>query len=195
MATVALGLILENIVLFSFGKDPRGQPSPLLQQSFEFSGLRLNALQVLIPTIGFAMAGALAVAMRWTKTGKSLLAIAQHPGAARLMGIDSEKLIGLAFALAGIFAGIAGILIAPLYTVSAGMGTIFGIKAFAAAILGGIDSAAGVMAGGLLLGIIEALLITAFGSTYAQMFSFGLTIVVLAVRPVGLFGKRAVNKV
>ena len=91
--------------------------------------------------------------------------------------------------------GIAGMLIAPLYTVSAGMGTIFGIKAFAAAILGGIDSAWGVMAGGLVLGIIEALLVTTFGSTYAQMFSFGLTILVLTIKPAGLFGRSAVKKI
>lgn len=195
MATVALGLILENIVLFSFGKDPRGQTSPLLQQSLEFSGIRVNTLQLLIPAVGFAIALTLALGMRLTATGKALLAIAQNRNAARLMGIDSEKMIGLAFALAGIFAGVAGILIAPLYTVSAGMGTVFGIKAFAAAILGGIESATGVMLGGLLLGILEAFMVTAFGSTYAQMLSFGLTIIVLAVRPVGLFGKREVNKV
>ncbi len=195
MATVALGLILENIVLFTFGKDPRGMSSPLLQMGFDLAGLRISFLQILIPIVGFSIALGLALVMRYTKIGKALLAIAQNPSAARLMGIHTEKTISLAFALAGVFAGIAGILIAPLYTVSAGMGTIFGIKAFAAAILGGIDSAAGVMAGGLLLGITEAILVTAFGSTYAQMFSFALTIAVLAIRPVGLFGRKGVNKI
>lgn len=195
MATVALGLILENIVLFTFGKDPRGMSSPLLQMGIDLAGLRISFLQILIPVVGFSIALSLALVMRFTKIGKALLAIAQNPSAARLMGIHTEKTISLAFALAGVFAGIAGIMIAPLYTVSAGMGTIFGIKAFAAAILGGIDSAAGVMAGGLILGITEAILVTAFGSTYAQMFSFALTIVVLAIRPVGLFGRKGVNKI
>lgn len=195
MATVALGLILENIVLFTFGKDPRGMSSPLLQKGIDLAGLRISFLQILIPIVGFSIALGLALVMRFTKIGKALLAIAQNPSAARLMGIHTEKTISLAFALAGVFAGIAGIMIAPLYTVSAGMGTIFGIKAFAAAILGGIDSAAGVMAGGLILGITEAILVTAFGSTYAQMFSFALTIVVLAIRPVGLFGRKGVNKI
>ena len=195
MATVALGLILENIVLFTFGKDPRGMSSPLLQMGIDLAGLRISFLQILIPIVGFSIALGLALVMRFTKIGKALLAIAQNPSAARLMGIHTEMTISLAFALAGVFAGIAGIMIAPLYTVSAGMGTIFGIKAFAAAILGGIDSAAGVMAGGLILGITEAILVTAFGSTYAQMFSFALTIVVLAIRPVGLFGRKGVNKI
>jgi branched-chain amino acid transport system permease protein len=195
MATVALGLILENIVLFTFGKDPRGMSSPLLQMGVNVAGLRISFLQILIPIVGFSISLGLALVMRFTKIGKALLAIAQNPSAARLMGIHTEKTISMAFALAGVFAGIAGIMIAPLYTVSAGMGTIFGIKAFAAAILGGIDSAAGVMAGGLILGITEAILVTAFGSTYAQMFSFALTIVVLTIRPVGLFGRKGVNKI
>jgi branched-chain amino acid transport system permease protein len=94
MATVALGLILENIVLFTFGKDPRGQSSSLLQQGFDLGGLRLNALQVLIPVAGFGLALILTLTMRLTATGKSLLAISQNRDAAKLMGVDSEKMIG-----------------------------------------------------------------------------------------------------
>ena len=195
MATVALGLILENVVLFTFGKDPRGMSSPLLQVGITLGSLRVSALQLLIPVVGFGIAICLALLMRFTHLGKSLLAIALNIQAARLMGINTGRYIALAFAISGVFAGIAGVLIAPLYTVSAGMGTIFGIKAFAAAILGGIDSAAGVMAGGVLLGVIEAILVTTLGSTYAQMFSFGLTIVVLAFKPVGLFGRSGVKKI
>lgn len=195
MATVALGLILENIVLFTFGKDPRGLSSPLLNISIEIGGLRVTALQALIPVVGFVIALGLSMLMRKASLGKSMLAVAQNRDASRLMGIHVEKSIALAYGIAGIFAGIAGILIAPLYTVSAGMGTLFGIKAFAAAILGGIESPGGVMAAGLLLGITEAVMITVFGSTYAQMFSFGLTILVLALKPNGLFGRAAVKKI
>lgn len=195
MATVALGLILENIVLFTFGKDPRGLSSPLLNISIEIGGLRVTALQALIPVVGFVIALGLSMLMRKASFGKSMLAVAQNRDASRLMGIHVEKSIASAYGIAGIFAGIAGILIAPLYTVSAGMGTLFGIKAFAAAILGGIESPGGVMAAGLLLGITEAVMITVFGSTYAQMFSFGLTILVLALKPNGLFGRAAVKKI
>jgi branched-chain amino acid transport system permease protein len=75
------------------------------------------------------------------------------------------------------------------------MGTLFGIKAFAVAILGGLDSAVGVMVAGVLMGLLEALIITVFGSTYAQMFSFGITIVALCIRPNGLFGRVAIKKI
>lgn len=195
MATVALGLILENVVLFTFGKDSRGMASSLLQINVVLFDVRVNALQLLIPVAGFSIALLLGLFIKSTTRGKSLAAIALNPSAARLMGIHTEKYIAFAFSLSGVLAGIAGMLIAPLYTVSAGMGTIFGIKAFAAAILGGIDSAWGVMAGGLVLGVIEALLVTTFGSTYAQMFSFGLTILVLTIKPAGLFGRTAVKKI
>lgn len=195
MATVALGLILENVVLFTFGKDPRGLSSPLLDIGMQVAGLRVTALQALIPVVGFTIAVGLGLVMRKSRVGKSMLAIAQNRDAARLMGIHGEKSVALAYGVAGLFAGIAGILIAPLFTVSAGMGTLFGIKAFAVAILGGIDSPGGVMTAGLLLGIAEALMVTMFGSTYAQMFSFGLAIVVLTIKPHGLFGHAAVKKI
>ena len=195
MATVALGLILENLVLFTFGKDPRGLSSPLLNLGFDIGGLRVTALQALIPAVGFGIGLGLSLVLRKTNIGKALLAISQNRDASRLMGINVEKSVSLAYGLAGVFAGIAGILIAPLFTVSAGMGTVFGIKAFAAAILGGIESSTGVMAAGLLLGVAEATMITLVGSTYAQMFSFGLTILVLAIKPNGLFGRGGVKKI
>ena len=111
------------------------------------------------------------------------------------MAIDPSRIISLSYAVSGAFAGVAGILIAPLYTVSAGMGTMFGIKAFAAAILGGIGGAWSVMLGGIALGLAEALIVAWVGSTYAQLIAFVLVIVVLAVRPIGLFGRAVALKV
>ena len=94
-----------------------------------------------------------------------------------------------------LLAGIAGVLIAPLFNVNADMGTLFGLKAFAVAILGGITSAWGVMAAGLLFGIAEALITTTLGSSYTQILSFALVIVALALRPSGLFGRTEAKKV
>jgi branched-chain amino acid transport system permease protein len=196
MATVALGLILENVVLFTFGKDPRGMPaSSLAAEAFSAGGLRVSVLQVTIPVVGVAIAIALAVLTRYTRMGKSMLAIVQNPDAARLMGIDVRKAIVAAYAVSGLFAGVAGLLIAPLFTVSSSMGTLFGIKAFAVAILGGIGNPWGVMLAGLIYGSAESLITAAFGSTYTQILTFGLVIVALALRPDGLFGRAGVKKV
>jgi branched-chain amino acid transport system permease protein len=90
---------------------------------------------------------------------------------------------------------VAGVLIAPLFNVNADMGTLFGLKAFAVAILGGITSAWGVMAAGLLFGITEALITTTLGSGFTQILSFSLVIVALALKPSGLFGRVATKKV
>ena len=111
------------------------------------------------------------------------------------MGIDVERVIVSAFALSGLLAGAAGILVAPLFTISSTMGTLFGIKAFAVAILGGINSAWGVVIAGLIYGIAEAMITSLLGSTYTQIVTFGLVILALAVMPNGLLGRSEVKKV
>jgi branched-chain amino acid transport system permease protein len=196
MATVAMGIVLENIVLFTFGKDPRGMPpSPLTTEFFYLADLKIQILQVVIPVAGLSIALALHLFSHRTKYGKALLAVVQNPDAARLMGINVTVSITAAFAISGLFAGIAGILIAPLFIISSGMGTLFGIKAFAVAILGGITNAWGVMVAGLVYGLVEALITALLGSTYTQIVTFALIIVALALRPHGLFGRAAVKKV
>ena len=124
-----------------------------------------------------------------------MLAVVQNRDAARLMGIPIRRVVALAFALSALFAGIAGVLIAPLFNVHSDMGTLFGLKAFAVAILGGIGSAWGVMVAGLLFGVVEALITSTLGSGYTQILSFALVIVALALRPNGLFGRAEVKKV
>jgi branched-chain amino acid transport system permease protein len=195
MSTVAVGIILENVVLFTFGKEPRRPSSALASESFDIFGLGVFPLQLLIPVIGLAVALGLHLASKRTRSGKAMLAVVQNPDAARLMGIDVTKAVALAFAASTMFAGIAGILIAPLFNVSAEMGTLFGIKAFAVAILGGIMSPWGVMLAGLIYGVGEALITALFGSAYTQVAAFTLVIVALAFRPDGLFGRAAVKKV
>ena len=196
LATVAMGLILENVVLFAFGKDPRGMPSSVLtSEGFELAGLRVTLLQVVIPLVGFGIAIALNTFVGRSAAGKAMLAVAQNRDAARLMGINVSLVVTGAFALSGVFAGVAGMLIAPLYTVSAGMGTLFGIKAYAAAILGGLGNPWGVMLAGVLLGAAESVITAGFGSTWTQMLSFALVIVALAWKPHGLFGRAGVKKV
>jgi branched-chain amino acid transport system permease protein len=191
MATVAGGIL----ALFTFGKEPRQFDSSLVNLKIEWFSGNLSALQLLIPVAGAAIALALYLVRRYTRLGKVLEACVQNPRAARLMGINVNRVVAIAFAVSTVLAGVAGLLIAPLFSVSAEMGMLFGLKAFAVAILGGIGSAGGVFAAGLLFGLAEALITLYFGSAFTQIVTFALVILALAIRPDGLFGSRALVKV
>jgi branched-chain amino acid transport system permease protein len=193
MATVALGIVADNTVLFTFGKEPRG--FNVFQGGVQIAGINVPWLQIAIPVVGFALAAGLYFFSRRTQTGKAMLAVVQNRDAARLMGINITLVVSAAYAASTLFAGAAGIMIAPLFNVHSDMGTLFGLKAFAVAILGGITSAWGVMLAGLIFGITEAMITSLLGSAYTQILSFALVIVVLALRPNGLFGRAEVKKV
>ena len=195
MATVAGGILVDNLALFTFGKEPRQFASSLLTLNVDVFGSSVGVLQLLIPLAGAAIALALYLVRRYTRLGKVLEACVQNPRAAMLMGINVNRVVAIAFAVSTVFAGVAGLLIAPLFSVNAEMGMLFGLKAFAVAILGGISSAGGVFTAGLLFGLTEALITLYFGSAFTQILTFSLVILALAIRPNGLFGSQAVVKV
>lgn len=195
MATVAGGLVLDNAAMFVFGKEPRSFPSPLAAQVVDVFGARVYPLQVLIPVFCTGLALALHLLSRRTARGRALLAVVQNPVAARLVGIDVRRAIAWSFAASTLLAGIAGLLIAPLVSVTAEMGTLFGIKAFAVAIVGGIASAPGVVVAGLAYGVVEALATGLIGSSWTQIAVFAAVILSLAIRPNGLFGAARLRKV
>jgi branched-chain amino acid transport system permease protein len=195
IATVALGIVADNAALFTFGKEPRGLVLPWAGGSMQVLGVGVSPLQAIIPAVGLGLAAALHLVSRRTRIGKALLAVVQNRDAAQLVGINVPIAISLAFAVSTIFAGAAGILIAPLSNVHSEMGTLFGLKAFAVAILGGITSAWGVMLAGLLFGVVEALITALLGSAYTQIVTFSLVIAALAIAPNGIFGRAEVKKV
>ena len=195
MATVALGIIADNTVLFTFGKEPRGFVLPWASEGLTVLGIHVSKMQLAIPVAGLALAALLHWFSRKTKYGKAMLAVVQNADAARLMGINVPLAVMAAYALSTVFAGAAGIMIAPLFNVHSDMGTLFGLKAFAVAILGGITSAWGVMLAGLLFGVVESLITALLGSAYTQILTFTLVIVVLAIMPSGLFGRAELKKV
>jgi branched-chain amino acid transport system permease protein len=195
MATVAGGIVLDNLVLFTFGKEPRGFPSVLATKPVQIFGAGVYPLQLVIPVAGVAIAILLQVVFSRTRLGKALLAVVQNPDAAKLMGINVRLAVTVSFMISTALAGLAGLLIAPLFSVHSDMGTLFGIKAFAVAILGGITSASGVMLAGLAYGLIEALVTAFLGSVYTQIVVFSVVILALAFMPNGLLGRAAVNRV
>jgi len=195
MSTVAAGIIVENVVLFTFGKEPRSLVLPVSGEAFSLGGLAISPLQIAILVVAIGLALSLHSFASRTRYGKALLAVVQNPQAASLMGIDVTRAVMYCYAASTVLAGVAGILIAPLFSVSADMGTLFGIKAFAVAILGGLASARGVVLAGFVFGVVEALITSMLGSAYTNILAFLLVIVALAIRPHGLLGTAGVKKV
>jgi len=191
MATVALGIVLDNVMMVLFGKEPRALPSALADEPWVIGSAGVFPLQVLIPVVGLGLAWLLHLAMRKTGLGLKLRAAVDNPDAARLMSINVTLLIALTYAAAAVLAGIGGILIAPLYNVAYDMGTLFGIKAFAVAILGGLTNPWGVVIAGFAYGLVEACATAWLGSSSTQIVTFTAVIAALALAPAGLFGGRS----
>jgi branched-chain amino acid transport system permease protein len=148
-------------------------------------------LQILIPIVGLGLAGLVHLGLHRTGLGLKLRATVDNRDAAPLMSIDVTSLIAATYAAAALLAGIGGILIAPLYNVAYDMGTLFGIKAFAVAILGGLTNPWGVVIAGLAYGLVEACATTWLGSSSTQIVTFTTVIAALALAPSGLFGGRS----
>ena len=196
VATVALGLVTDNIVLFAFGAEPRSLPSPLAVTSATLGAVKLGVypLHLLMPVVGLGVAGALHLFSRRSLWGAAVRATAQNREEARLVGVPVRAVVAGAFALSSLLAGVAGVLVAPLFNIQSDMGSLIGLKAFAVAILGGLRNPWGVVAAGLLFGAGESLITAVIGSGYTQVVAFGLVILTLALKPQGLLGRAALRK-
>jgi len=195
LATIALGIIAENVTMILFGKDARAFPSALATTPWTILGAGVYPHELLVPVVGIALMVAVELGFRRTLAGKALLAVAFSHEAAGLMGIDVNRTITAAYALSSLLAGVAGVLLAPLLNVSATMGTTIGLKAFAVAIIGGMESPRGIIVAGFLYGIFEAIVAGYLGTGVREILGFGLVIVVLLLRPWGLFGAPALRRV
>jgi len=195
MASVALGIVLDNTAMAVFGKEPRALNSVLADDPWVVGDIGIFPLQVLIPAVGLGLAALVQLALQRTGLGLRLRGAMQNADAARLMGIDVTRLVAITYAVAAMLAGIAGVLVAPLFNVAYDMGTLFGIKAFAVAILGGLTRLWGVVAAGLLYGLVEAYATTLLGSGSTQIVTFSAVIVALALAPEGLFTRRRLSRI
>lgn len=200
MATVALGIVIDNGAMAVFGKEPRALPSALADEPWivDLPGagdVGVFPLQLVVPLVGLVLAALVHLALNRTGLGLRLRAAVQNADAARLMGIDVTRLVAVTFAVAAALAGVAGILVAPLFNVAYDMGTLFGIKAFAVAILGGLTRPWGVVAAGLLYGLVEAYTTTLLGSGSTAIVTFSCVIAGLSLAPEGLFARRHTARV
>jgi branched-chain amino acid transport system permease protein len=195
LTTIAVGIIGENLAMVTFGKEVRAYPSILAQNPLKIFDFGVYPLELLIPLIVLAIAVLIRLTFTHTLWGKAFLAVSENPDTAKIMGINVEGAIAFSYALSTVLAGVAGILIAPIYHVSAGMGTLLGLKAFATAIIGGLNSPWGIAIAGVLYGIAESLAAGYLGGSYREIIGFTLVILALALRPNGLLGKNQMKKV
>ena len=194
MSTIGFGIIIQNTALAIWGPSPMVLPSPLGDSVIRIGGAGILPQEVLVLVSSVVVMLLLDVVMRKTKIGKAVRAVAQSQNAATLMGINVSAVIVLAFVVSSSLAGLAGLLIAPITTVSVFMGVTLALKAFSAAIVGGLSNARGCMLGGFLLGLIEAM-VGLWHAELREISIFLLIIVVLVLKPEGLLGQRVSEKV
>lgn len=199
ITAIGVSIILQNLAMMVWGRNYLNFPQVLHPQVFELGGARMSSLQIAIVLIAALIMGALFAVVHKTRLGTAMRATAQNREVAGLMGVNINTVISAAFLIGSALAAIAGMMVTTYYGVAQyTMGFMLGLKAFTAAVLGGIGNLAGAMAGGLLLGIIESLgagyigdLTGGFlGSHYQDVFAFVVLVMVLIFRPSGLLGER-----
>ncbi len=194
MSTIGFGIIIQNTALLIWGPSPMVLPSPLGESVIRIGGAGVLPQEVLVLVSSVVVMLCLDTVMRKTRIGKAVRAVAQSQNAATLMGINVSAVIVLAFVVSSSLAGLAGLLIAPITTVSVFMGVTLALKAFSAAIVGGLSNARGCMLGGFLLGLIESM-VGLWHAELREISIFLLIILVLVLKPEGLLGQRISEKV
>jgi branched-chain amino acid transport system permease protein len=195
MSTIALAIIFKNVAENIWGKDVLPFPSPLSSEPFTVLGANVQPMQVAVVIGALAIMLAVEIFNRKSIYGKAVVATANDRDAAGLMGINTKLVITFSYALSSATAAFAGVLVAPLTLTSANMGASLGLKAFAVAIIGGLTSGMGAIVGGIILGIAETATGFYLSTGYKEVPGLVLLLLVLAVKPSGLFGKAAIKKV
>jgi branched-chain amino acid transport system permease protein len=197
ITAIGVSLLLENAGQFVFGAAPKRFPEIL--PSFPIAtlgGLSFNSNQIVV----IAVTGLLLIALRFivlkTRMGRAMRAVSFNPEAAALMGVNTDVVISFTFALGSALAAAAGVLFAINYpSIDPLMGIMPGLKAFVAAVLGGIGNLPGAALGGIIIGVTETLVSGYISSTYRDAIAFGVLILILLVKPSGLLGKKEIEKV
>lgn len=195
MATIALGIIMKNVAENIWGKDDLKFPSPVSEAPLHVFGANVLPMEIVVVVGALAMMLAVELFNRKSIYGKAVVATSADRDVAGLMGINTRQVITFSYALSCATAAFAGVLIAPLTLTGASMGASLGLKAFAVAIIGGLTSGLGVIVGGLILGLTETLTGFYVSTGYKDVPGLVLLLLVLAVKPAGLFGKSAIKKV
>jgi branched-chain amino acid transport system permease protein len=195
MTTISLAIIFKNVAENVWGHDDITFPSPLPTAPLQFMGIRVLPMEILVVVGALAIMLAVEMFNRKSIYGKAVVATSNDRDAAGLMGINTSMVITFSYALSSMTAAFAGVLVAPLTLTGSTMGVVLGLKAFSVAIIGGLNSGMGVIVGGLLLGIAETTTGYYISTGYKDVPGLLLLLLVLAIKPSGLFGKSVIKKV
>lgn len=196
ITAIGVSLLLEYGGMLLVTPQPRTFPTVFASATFNVGGLVVNSQQIVILAVSLFLMVVLTYVVHRTKIGKAMRAVSFDTDAARLMGIDVDRVISYTFAIGSSLAAAAGVLVGVYYnSIDPLMGVMPGLKAFVAAVLGGIGVIPGAMAGGVILGVIEALVSGFISSTFRDAAAFGILIIILLFKPSGLMGKNVREKV
>ena len=189
IATLGFSILLQNVARLVWGSEPLRYPTLFSSAGIVFGGFTVSPQLLWIVGLSLAIMAALLIFFRYTRLGVAMQAAAQDPEAAQLMGISVERATTYTFAVSGMMAGAAGVLLGSLFFASFNMGFTTGVKAFVAATLGGLGSVTGAMVGGLLFGLIETFAGMTISTSYKDAVGMVVLIAILLLAPHGLFGR------
>ena len=192
---IGVAYVLFNLVILGSGADSKNFPNPLPALQWPIGGAVLRLREVLIWAVSLLLMGGLTYFVGYTKLGKAMRATAQDPEAARMMGVEVDRVIMTAFFLGAALAGAGGLIFGLYYNFTSFIiGFNAGLRAFTAAVLGGIGNVPGAMLGGLMIGLIEAFSGAFIATAWSDVIIFSILVLVLVFRPAGLLGRVAPNK-
>ena len=195
ITTIGVSYVLFNVVLLTVGADAKNYPNPLPDRSVALGGAVLRLREVLIWAVALVLMGGLWLFVQKTRLGRAMRATAQDPEAARMMGVEVDQVIMAAFFLGSALAGAGGLIFGLYYNFTSFLiGFTAGLRAFTAAVLGGIGNVPGAMAGGLIIGLVEAFGGQFIATAWTDVIIFSILVLVLVLRPAGLFGRLAPAK-
>ncbi|SFL83170.1 branched-chain amino acid ABC transporter permease [Pelosinus propionicus] len=196
ITAIGVSLLLEYGGMLLVTPQPRTFPALFESQVYNFGNIVVNSQQVIILAISVVLMIILTFVVQRTKIGKAMRAVSFDTDAARLMGIDVDRVISITFAIGSALAAAAGMLVGVYYnSIDPLMGIMPGLKAFVAAVLGGIGVIPGAMLGGIIMGVIEAMVSGFISSTFRDAAAFAILIIILLFKPSGLLGKNVREKV
>lgn len=191
---IGVSLFLENGGQLAFGVDPKFFPQIIPSTLLNVGEVTIDSQKIVVLVVAIVLMVLLELFVKYTKTGKAMRAVSFNLDAAKLMGIDTNRIIALTFAIGSALAGAGGILVSLMYPkIDPLMGIMPGLKAFVAAVLGGIGNITGAMLGGLIVGMAEVMAVGYGQSTYRDAIAFIILILILLLRPSGIMGKGMVE--